>query len=260
MLQGIVENYFYWLVFWAYLGFAAIAFITLYFVSAPYGRHVRAGWGPKIDATFAWVIMETPAPLLFFVYWLGAEPAHKFSAAGIAFLVLWQAHYLYRAFVFPFRRHGGQRDMPFSIALMAIFHNVMNAYLNAAWLYEIGPVYDVSWLTDPRFIAGVLLFVFGYWLNHQSDRILFNLRPPGVRNGYKIPHGGFYRFVSCPNYLGELIEWGGWALLTFSPGGLAFLLGSIANLAPRARTNHRWYREQFPDYPKERKALIPFVY
>ena len=34
---------------------------------------------------------------------------------------------------------------------------------------------------------------------------------------------------------------------------------SAANLIPRAITTQRWYREKFPDYPKERKALIPGI-
>ena len=35
---------------------------------------------------------------------------------------------------------------------------------------------------------------------------------------------------------------------------------TIANLAPRARSNHRWYREHFPAYPPERRALVPGVW
>ena len=39
--------------------------------------------------------------------------------------------------------------------------------------------------------------------------------------------------------------------------GWAFAVFTIANLAPRALTHHKWYRAQFPDYPPERRALIP---
>ncbi|MBW2713856.1 MAG: DUF1295 domain-containing protein, partial [Deltaproteobacteria bacterium] len=83
-----------------------------------------------------------------------------------------------------------------------------------------------------------------------------NLRKPG-ETGYKIPYGGFYRWVSSPNYLGEIIEWAGFAMLTWTPAGLAFLVFSISNLFPRAFSHHRWYQEQFEDYPEERKAIIP---
>ncbi|MHA1318096.1 MAG: hypothetical protein ACTSQ6_11365, partial [Candidatus Heimdallarchaeaceae archaeon] len=60
--------------------------------------------------------------------------------------------------------------------------------------------------------------------------------------------------------LGEITEWVGWAIMTFSIPGLVFAFWTIANLAPRARSNHKWYLENFPDYPKNRKALIPFIY
>ena len=84
------------------------------------------------------------------------------------------------------------------------------------------------------------------------------LRAPG-ETGYKNPLGGLYRFVSCPNYPGERLEWFGWALATWSLGGLVFALWTVANLAPRAMANHRWYQEKFEEYPKERRALVPFV-
>ena len=65
--------------------------------------------------------------------------------------------------------------------------------------------------------------------------------------------------MSCPNYLGEIVEWIGWAILTWSLAGASFAVWTAANLAPRALSNHRWYREQFTDYPPARRALIPFV-
>ena len=89
--------------------------------------------------------------------------------------------------------------------------------------------------------------------------MLIRLRAPG-EDGYRIPRGGLYGLVSCPNYLGEIVQWGGWALLVWNPGGLAFFVWTVANLAPRALSNHRWYRKNLPDYPENRRALIPFLY
>ena len=87
---------------------------------------------------------------------------------------------------------------------------------------------------------------------------IVGLRKPGEAH-YSIPHGGFYRYVSCPNYLGEIVEWIGWAILTWSLAGLAFAVFTIANLLPRALAIHRWYRKEFSDYPATRKAVIPFL-
>ena len=94
------------------------------------------------------------------------------------------------------------------------------------------------------------------FINRQSDAMLRNLREPG-EEGYKIPQGGLYKWVSCPNYLGEIIQWAGWAVVTWSLPGLAFALWTVANLAPRAYSNHNWYQDHFLEYPPERKALVP---
>ena len=65
--------------------------------------------------------------------------------------------------------------------------------------------------------------------------------------------------LTPPNYFGEIIEWAGFALATWSLPGLAFAIYTAANVGPRALSHHRWYREKFGDYPPKRKALIPFV-
>ena len=39
--------------------------------------------------------------------------------------------------------------------------------------------------------------------------------------------------------------------------GAAFAFFTTANLLPRALAHHRWYHEKFPDYPRERKAIVP---
>ena len=72
-----------------------------------------------------------------------------------------------------------------------------------------------------------------------------------------IPNAFLYRYVSSPNYLGEIIEWLGWAILTWSVSGVVFLIWVIANLFPRAIAHHNWYKNKFKDYPKNRKAIIP---
>ena len=99
----------------------------------------------------------------------------------------------------------------------------------------------------------------GFAINQHADWVLMNLRKPG-ETGYKIPHGGLYRCITCPNYFGEILEWTGFAIASWSLPGVAFALYTFANLAPRAVSHHAWYREKFPDYPKERKALLPFVW
>lgn len=87
-----------------------------------------------------------------------------------------------------------------------------------------------------------------------------HLHPDFTGLGYRIPRGGMYELISCPNYLGETIEWIGYAVTTGSIVGTAFAFYTFANLAPRAHQHHQWYQETFPDYPVNRKAYIPCIW
>lgn len=249
-------NFFHLLLILSFV-LAGATFTALFFVSAPYGRHMRRGWGPRVPNRLGWLVMEAPAALLFILFFaLGEAPK---SLPRVIFLLLWEAHYIHRAFIYPFRLADGRKEMPVIILLMALVFNSGNAYLNGRYLFSLSSGYSSAWLSDPRFLTGLIVFTSGYALNRWSDRVLRKLRPPGELD-YKIPRGGMYRWVSCPNYLGEIIEWAGWALATWSPPGLSFAIWTVANLAPRAHAHHVWYKEKFPSYPHERKALLPFVW
>ena len=240
---------------WALLALAVVTFVALQVVNAPYGRHQRSGWGPTIPNRVAWILMESPAVLLFAALFFAGE--HRFETVPLVLLGLWMLHYVQRTFIFPFRIRGEGKRMALSIAAMGFGFNVLNAYVNARWISHFGE-YGSAWLTDPRFLAGAALMLAGWLINIHSDTILIHLRAPG-ETGYKIPRGGLYRWISCPNYFGELLEWLGWALATWSTAGLAFAVYTMANLVPRARAHHLWYREKFEDYPPQRRAVIPFI-
>ncbi len=239
---------------WGVLVCAIPTLLYLLFVSAPYGRHARAGWGPMVGPRVGWILMESPAVVAFAAVF--AMGAHARAVTPLVLLLAWQSHYIYRTFIFPFRLRGG-RPMPLLIALSGLGFNVVNAYINAAWVSSLGD-YPASWLLDPRFVAGLAVFGAGLAVNHHADAVLLSLRKPG-ESGYRIPQGGLYRWVSCPNYLGEMMEWLGWAVLTWSLPGLAFFAFTVANLLPRALAHHRWYRAQFPEYPTDRRAVLPGI-
>ena len=96
--------------------------------------------------------------------------------------------------------------MPIVIALMAILFNSINAYLIG--YHFVLNSYEIDWLTSPFFIVGSILYVVGFFVTKRSDALLRSLRSSGEA-GYKVPHGFLYRYVSCPNYLGEIIQWAG---------------------------------------------------
>jgi 3-oxo-5-alpha-steroid 4-dehydrogenase 1 len=242
----------------AFFILSPLTFLALLRITAPYGRHQKSGWGPTVSSTLGWVLMELPAALaLPLCYVFGDRRSHP---VALVFVGLWQLHYIHRALLFPLRRPAGARPMPIAIVASGMLFNVTNGYLNGHYLFTLAPDHPLyestTWLTDPRFLCGALIFLAGFLGNLHSDSILFRLRRPG-ETGYRIPHGGLYRFVSCPNYFSEIVEWSGWALLTWSSAGLGFAVWTAANLVPRALSHHRWYQSEFPDYPKERKAVLP---
>jgi len=250
------EYQFYKYLLIIFLILAAAAFVAIFFVTVPYGRYNRPGWGRIIQERWGWLLMESPSFLVFLVFFL-LGPNNK-GLPAVLFFVLWEVHYIQRSLVYPFLIRGRERGVPISVIAMAFLFTSINPYLNSRWLFKFSPSYPLSWLTDPRFLAGAALFLAGFVINIHSDHVLRSLRAPG-ESDYKIPWGGLFRYVSCANYFGEIIEWVGWALATWSLPGLGFAVWTMANLVPRARSHHLWYRRTFSDYPKNRKALIPFL-
>jgi protein-S-isoprenylcysteine O-methyltransferase Ste14 len=234
-------------------GWTILTVALLLRLVAPYGRHGRGGWGPTMPARWAWILFESPAVVLLTAVFLVGPNA---GAPGpTALIALWLLHYVHRDLVWPFRMTSGHKPMPLAVVAAAFAFQIVNSGLIALWLGHLG-TYPATWLSDPRFIIGAALFLAGFAINVHADHVLFTLRAPG-ETGYKIPRGGLYRWVSCPNYLGELLAWSGFALASWCLPGLAFAVYTAANLVPRAVAHHRWYRERFPDYPADRRALIP---
>lgn len=236
--------------------FAVLLIPVLLKITAPYGRHTREGWGTMINNTLGWVIMELPSPVCFLLAFF-SNGTDK-GGLNYFFMSLWMLHYINRSFIFPLRYPNKYKKMPLSIALNAIFFNLVNGSINGYFFGNIQPFYAENYFLQWNFLAGIVLFFTGFIMNNHSDNILLNLRKPG-ETGYKIPHGGMFKYISAPNYFGEIIEWIGFALAAWSLPALSFAVWTIANLAPRAITNHQWYLNKFNDYPKERKALVPFV-
>jgi protein-S-isoprenylcysteine O-methyltransferase Ste14 len=234
---------------------ALAIFPLLFFISAPYGRYARRGWGPQLPSWLGWLLMESVSAILMCVLFLRSDAPRTMTR--VILLVMWEAHYVHRAFLYPFGLRDKWKPMPLAVPLMGAAFNLVNAYLNGTYLFDLsGSRYDVDWPGSPQFVIGVLLFVGGFIINRHADHTLHELRGQGER-GYKVPYGGLYRYISCPNYFGEIVEWTGWAVATWSWPGLAFALWTFANLAPRARAHHKWYHANFKEYPAERKALIP---
>ena len=166
-------------------------------------------------------------------------------------------HYIHRTFIYPFWMDRTTKTMPIIIPVSAFGFNVINVLVQAIGIYYFTE-YSGNWYETNVFKIGLIVFAVGMFINIYSDYSILKMKKEKGA-GYHIPQGLFHRFVSSPNYLGEIIEWLGWAILTWSISGLVFFIWTVANLFPRAIANHKWYQAKFENYPKNRKAIIPRI-
>lgn len=247
------------LICYAWLAVAVIVHVTMFFVTAPFGRHTTNAWGPTINNKLGWFVMELPS-LAIMSYFLVTGTNSLTTYAWVLFAA-WIFHYTNRTLIYPLRMRSTPKRMPIVIVASAVFFNLMNAGLNGYYLGELAlPAdYDAAWLTKPHFILGALLFVVGVYINWRADDILIHLRKPG-ETGYKIPRGFLFNYITAPNHFGEIVEWAGFALMAWNLPALTFFVWTCANLIPRAKNHHDWYKSRFEDYPAGRKVVIPFLY
>ncbi len=220
----------------------------------PAGRMGGRGLGKRLNSRWGWFAMESPALVTFPLVYLLSGNLH---VVGNIVLALWLAHYAHRTLLWPWLIQKRSATVSSTMLIGAVAFNLVNGIF---WGWFMGGIADYAeqWLTDPRFLSGLALTIAGAGLNIQADYRLLHLRK--LNSGrHVVPHGGAFELVSCPNLSGEIIEWLGFALLTWSLPGLAFALWTIANLAPRAVWRRNWYRENFSDYPKQRPALFPGI-
>lgn len=240
----------------AWIGIAVATFLTLVIkkIRAPYGRHANDKWGKMIPNKWGWVIMELPALLIFpLVATFGPREKDVLSWLLIG---MWTLHYLNRTAIFPFRLRTKGKKMPLTIVFSAIFFNSINGFLNGYFIGFIAPP-DNNWLTWTVFL-GLAIYFIGFAINNITDTKLINLRKED--KGYQIPRGWLFRYISCPNHFGEMIEWIGFAIVGMSLPAWTFAIWTACNLIPRTLNHHAWYKEKFPDYPKNRKAFFPGVW
>ena len=184
--------------------------LSLLVIKAPYGRYsTDKGWGFLVPAKLAWFLMESPNLWITLVTFILNISNHNLSIQPNRILMMCFAlHYTNRAILFPLSMKVSN-PMPVSVMLMAMFYCTWNGFNQATQLILV-KAYPDEWLYDPRFIVGVVIFYWGFWVNIQSDRILVNLRKGSEASGekkYVIPKGGWFKYVSCANYCKSIVAW-----------------------------------------------------
>ncbi|KEP49845.1 3-oxo-5-alpha-steroid 4-dehydrogenase [Rhizoctonia solani 123E] len=267
-------------------------------IDAPHGRFsldssasqtwIQRAWGAlALDGTLSWMIMELPSPITLLYAFSQQTTLSSLSPFSLtphsALPLLFVGHYLNRAIISPLRTPS--RSKSHVIVLLAgIAFNLINGSVNGTWLGAGVQTGSIGWADAPiGYWLGLAMFGLGLWGNIWHDEVLLKLRKnrgdeKDNKPKYSIPYGGLYSLVSFPNYLCEWFEWAGFALASGSiitplqrrltlgsyagvyiTPTLLFALVEVALMLPRARRGHEWYHEKFSDYPKDRKAAIPFL-
>ena len=229
---------------------ALIIFPINLIFKAPYGKHSTKKWGKTIDNKTGWFLMELPAlvtcPSIYFI-------VVEEISLSIGFVFIWITHYFNRTIIYPLRIKTKGKKIPIAIVASAFFFNLINGFLNGYFISLI----NFESLSFTYIISGLLIFIIGFYVNVSSDNKLIKLRTN--QKDYVIPKGRLFNYVSCPNFLGEIIEWLGFATMTLNLGSISFLIWTICNLIPRSKAHHKWYKENFEKYPTTRKAVIPYL-
>ena len=239
---------------WTSIAIITFAILVIFKIKAPYGRHASNNWGKMINNNWGWFWMELPAFLIMPILTLSG-PEEK-SYLTYLLISLWTYHYFFRTLIFPFKLKTKNKKMPLIIVFSALFFNGVNGFINGYFLGYV--LHTSSSLLSLNVICGICLFLIGMFINRFSDRKLISLREEQA--GYQIPMGGFFKYISCPNHFGEILEWSGFALIAWNLPALTFVIWTTCNLIPRSLNHHEWYLNNFKDYPKNRKAIIPFIW
>lgn len=221
----------------------------------------QIGWSTVFMAEYAGPLFV----YLIFYYrpWIfyGAEAANQpYSYVAHLAALCYIVHYTKRVLETLFVHRFSHATMP-----------IMNLFKNCSyyWGFTAYVAYHVNHplFTPPnclQVLIGLGAFAFCQLGNLSIHLALRDLRPPGT-NVRRIPVATsnpftqLFNFVSCPNYTYEFGSWLSFTILTSCLPAFLFAFAGMYQMTLWALGKHKNYKKEFPDYPKQRKAIVPFV-
>jgi len=106
-------------------------------------------------------------------------------------------------------------------------------------------------------------FLYFWYKQFESNMIFIKLRKNKSGTAtevHLVPRGGLFQFVSSPHMTCEVAMYAVLYCLLYQNTSCIYCFAWVlTNQLSNALLTHKWYKETFSDYPKERKALIPFL-
>ena len=167
-------------------------------------------------------------------------------------------HYVKRELETLFVHKFSNDTMPLSNIFKNSFHYFI-LFGFATMYFYLSPSYNPpSWGNDNIFTGCAVLFTIFEYLNLQTHLILSSLRKPGTTQR-GIPEGWGFGLVSSANYLWEACAWTVFVIQAQVIGGYIFLVASLYQMAAWAIKKNQRYKKEFSNFPKSRKAMIPWI-
>jgi very-long-chain enoyl-CoA reductase len=166
-------------------------------------------------------------------------------------------HYLKREYETMFVHRFGNNTMPFKRVFINSIHywGIFGALVGYFFFH---PRYTEPSFSMPVKYGLIAAFTLFQLLNYKAHSILRDLRKEGT-NERGIPKGWGFGLVSCANYFYETLVWLSFAIFSGTATAYVFLIVSFVQMTLWAKGKHHRYRKEFKDYPRGRKAIIPFV-
>lgn len=190
-----------------------------------------------------------------------ARRQHMEMAVKVA-AACWTVHYVKRLLETLFVHRFSHGTMP----ITNLFKNCSYYWLFGLYIgyYVNHPLYTAPALGPVQVFGGLAAFLFAELGNLSIHIALRNLRPPGTKERRipvptANPFTKLFDMVSCPNYTYEVMAWASFTFMTQClPAGL-FTLAGLYQMTVWALGKHRLYKAEFPNYPRQRKAILPFL-
>jgi len=205
-------------------------------------------------------VIEYLGPLIAFpvIYFLrpfifGQQPLLTLQQKILFFLFV--LHFIKRELETLFVHKFSKGTMPiFNLFKNSGYYSFCGWYIAYFVLHPlyISPPIELIYLLIPFYL---LMMIFNFY----SHYILANLRTGDSKERF-IPKGFLFEYVSCPNYLFEIVQWFIYSIMTLSISAVVFLILGGGQMTIWALGKHSAYKKEFKDYPKNRKVLIPFIF